>query len=298
MKAWIKRNSPATYSFLSSQKKNFKRFVGNRKIQFVTLPMGVYVAEKLAAKLPTHFDCVIGIPRNGLLFANIVASRLGLPLSTPTNFCRGEVWQSKKAFKTTEYKKVLLLEDSLSILSTQLTDNYLKLQTTFPSLQIDTASVFIEPNAIETVDYYGLAKYPPNIFEWNLLTACGVFGNLCTDLDGVLCKNGDPKQPYLIPKFPIQAIITARIENERLETEKWLANQGVKYGQLIMRPNLSVPNIDFKVKWLKQLNPFWFWESEHYEALKIHQKTGLPVLDVENMQILDSSWKIKNKEKT
>lgn len=296
-KVWLRRNFPHIYSFLRSLKLNSKRIVLDRQIQLVSLPMGVYVAEKLAMKLPQHYDCVIGVPRNGLLFANIIASKLGLPLSTPENFLRNEIWQSKKVEKPSFYNRVLLLEDSYALTSTQLTIVTQQIKRQFPNLEIETASVFINPDATGTVDYYGIIKQPHNIFEWNLLTACGVFGSLCMDLDGVLCKNSNPQQPYLIPKFPIQAIITARFENERLETEKWLVAQGLKYERLLMRSDNSVSNIDFKVQWLKKLKPFWFWESEHGEALTIHKKTKLPVLDVETMTILDSAWKIRSTKK-
>jgi uncharacterized HAD superfamily protein len=124
-------------------------------------------------------------------------------------------------------------------------------------------------------------------------------------MDGILCKDCPSEfseaddenyrqwlqyaEPYLLPSFTIDAIITARLEKYRPETEAWLKRHAVKYNELIML-NLkegearTPPNvIAHKVNALKKISPTWYWESSAYFAIKIHKKSKLPVLCMEKM---------------
>jgi hypoxanthine phosphoribosyltransferase len=72
------------------------------------------MAEEWCKILPNDFDCVIGIPRAGLIVADYVALNLGLPLSTPEDFLRGVSWQSKY-LPEKQFKKVLVVDDSVCV---------------------------------------------------------------------------------------------------------------------------------------------------------------------------------------
>lgn len=58
-------------------------------IEIITIRDAVTSTLKWAEIIPRDFDVIIGVPRSGLLFANVLASKLGLPLSTPDNYVRG-----------------------------------------------------------------------------------------------------------------------------------------------------------------------------------------------------------------
>ena len=62
--------------------------------------------------LPLDLDCIIGIPRAGLIVANQISLNLATSLSTPENFLRGEVWQSFSLNKIRDFKKVLVVDDA------------------------------------------------------------------------------------------------------------------------------------------------------------------------------------------
>lgn len=59
---------------------------------------------------------------------------------------------------------------------------------------------------------------------------------------------------YYWPEFDI-LIVTGRSESSRLDTEQWLRDHSIKYGELIMRPvNNREPDHKLKKKWAKEFN--------------------------------------------
>lgn len=256
------------------------------KINVVTMSEATGLTLKWIKQLSNDYDCIIGIPRSGLWVAGIIALKLGLPLSTPTSFMRGESWYTLH-LPLKKFKKILLVEDDV-LYGKQLLKHKRSLQAFNPDLKIETASLFATSNGSRLVDYYYQVRNPPLLYEWTLLTNMARIGKLAVDLDGVLCKE-DSSEPYLIPKFPIEAVITSRPETQRILTMDWLIRNNVSYKSLEM---LSTPErnlaifIDHKVEVLEKVRPFWFWESEPAQATAIHSKTHIPVLCTATMELL------------
>lgn len=259
-----------------------KKLTG-RAPKVVSFSEGFLFAADWAKKLPNSFDAIIGVPRNGLLIANVLASAMGKPLSTPDSFVRNEVWYSKDGVLPKKYRSVLLVEDAID-LGRALDKAEEQLHTYDKDLVIKRASLFVSSRAKDKVDYYYASlKGNSTFFEWNLLTATGaVFGKLAVDMDGVLCvdcpssvdkdeeayaKWIEDVEPFLIPAFYVDAVVTSRLEIYRPQTEKWLKDNGVKYGKLVM---LNLPDktqrtyskiIEHKVSSVCAIKPNWFWES-------------------------------------
>lgn len=69
---------------------------------------------KFAKQLTSlNFDCIIGLPRNGLIVASLIASYTGTPLSTPDDFKRGVVWRSR-SIEPKPISSVLLVDEIMS----------------------------------------------------------------------------------------------------------------------------------------------------------------------------------------
>lgn len=282
------------------------------KIRVVTMREATDLTLKWLTKLPNDYDCIIGVPRSGLWVAGTIALKLGLPLSTPTSFLRGESWYTLH-LPLREMRRVLLVEDDV-IYGKQILKYKHDLESLFPDLQVETASLFATTNGSKLVDYCFQVRNPPLIYEWTLLTNMAGIGKLAVDMDGVLCEecpilfpsqkyeslysNGDyPKwianaKPYLIPKFKLEAVVTSRLEKYRKETEDWLNKNGVQYEKLIML-NLNGEKertldsiIRHKVDAIKKLGLFWYWESNVLEAQAIFSKTRIPVLCTGTMELL------------
>lgn len=256
----------------------------------VGLDYGIFLAQKLAERVPSDIDCVIGIPRSGVIFASIIATKRGLPLATPDLFIRGEIWQTKARVKPEDMRKVLLVDDS--VFSGEQLDATIELLKGFnPELEILPAMLITSAMSSEKIGLYGikigdLAYYD---FEWNLAHAThNGWGPTATDLDGVICVEGRPDEPYIIPNFEIQAIVTSRPENERCSTERWLKEHNVRYGALIMlrgSKRLGDIAVNHKVGALKKLKPLWYWESDKREAMLISKRAKIPVLCFQDMKV-------------
>ena len=277
---WIREKHPAFFNRLLS----FTRKWEYQRIRVITIDSAVFITEKLCDEMPRDFDCVIGIPRAGLLFANIAAMKLGLPLSTPENFMRGEVWIGwNKLVARTQYKRILLFNDDVTD-GKELGAVYKQLKDYDSSLDIKIAVISVNPPLKEMVDYHKIETFTPTVFEWSFIHH-SIGRSLCTDMDGVLCKDEDHNTPYIIPRYQIDWILTGRSEAERPETESWLASHSVKYKQLIMLPLNEDDPIGYKIRVLRDLKPFWYWESSPDIARLIADRTGISVLCIADMKI-------------
>ncbi|MCW4009160.1 MAG: hypothetical protein NWF05_00880 [Candidatus Bathyarchaeota archaeon] len=179
---------------------------------------------------PERYDVIVGIPRSGMFVASYIATKLGVPLSTPDDFVRNEIWFTCVLKKPTDIHKILLVDDGVGRIDGQMKQNFYKIKTVFPTLEIKRASLYIYKNAVEAVDrYYDyLDDNHLNREEWNLLHR--KYGTLGVDMDGVLCHDWDPAryrtyetflqtaEPFMIPKFKIDFIITNRHKKYANET--------------------------------------------------------------------------------
>ncbi len=277
----------------------------NSSVKIVTFQDATTYILTWLKTLPNDYDLVIGIPRSGLWVASTIALKLGKPLSTPTAYVRGETWQSLHIQKR-DVHSVLLVEDDV-LYGKQILKAKQQLQQFQPSLKVTTASLFATSNGRKLVDYCYQIRNPPLLYEWTLLTNLASMGKLAVDMDGVLCEECPPNidnneatyidwlqnaKPYMIPQYPVEAVITSRLEKYREHTEAWLKKHGVQYKQLHM---LNVPSkrdrnletiIQHKATALKVVQPFWYWESNQIEAQAIKTKTHIPVLCTATLRLL------------
>jgi hypoxanthine phosphoribosyltransferase len=302
LKSWLSRNP---FLFRGAKKAKYY-FRQPKAYSFVTYEEGFALASQWAEHLPKDFDCIIGIPRNGLMIASVLASKMGKPLSTTDDFARGIVWYSKDVEKPTNYQKVLLVEDAVNE-GRSMQRDYDSLRKLCPDLIIKRASLFAKGNSTSWLDYYYLSQ-SLGPMEWNLLTSMSaIYGKVAVEMDGVLCQDcfindtQEPEkyvtwlssvEPLLLPAYPIEAIITSRIERYRPATELWLKLHNVKYNKLIMF-NAEQPEektfknvAHFKANNAINVGAKWFWESSFSIAKEIARLTQIPVYCVETHQVL------------
>lgn len=231
-----------------------------------------------------------------MFIASYISTKLCLPLTTPDCFIKGETWFTKEV-PSKEIKKALLVDDGVGRINGTMQANYDKLKEKFPTVKITKASLYVYKDCVSAVDlYYGfLEDHRLNREEWNLLHR--KHGILGTDMDGVLCHDWDPNryisyedflknaEPYMIPGFVIDYVITNRSVKYYNETKEWLEKYGVKYKVLIMS-NGKFDSVYFKSQTLLNYSCDWFWESNYSEALFINKAVGIAVLSFEGMKLL------------
>jgi uncharacterized HAD superfamily protein len=276
-------------------------------IRFVSLSQLVNWTDKWIQSFPQRYDLIVGIPRSGLLVANIIAQKMARPLTTPELFLKGHYWLSKSIKNEKPIESILLVDDSVSSGRTMSAYAESLLQQR-PSISLTRAALIVTKKSEKLVDFYYKIVSKPHVFEWNLMHYKRKKRKVACDMDGVLCENCPPgidkneelyvqwltkARPYLIPAFTIDAIVTNRLEKYRRETETWLLKHEVRYKELIM---WDIPSkrerkgryAENKIEVLSKIKPSVFWESNYRQAMQIWEATRIPTICIDKMILVST----------
>lgn len=259
--------------------------------------------------LPKDFDLIVGVPRSGMLPANLLALYLNKPFTDIDSFLNGHIYKAGargQFFDVKDYKKILVVDDSIASGSAMLEvkENLKHLAADF---SISFCAIYVIPGKEKMVDYYFEVVPLPRYFQWNVFNHT-TLEKACFDIDGVLCvdptedQNDDgPKYidfilnapPLFIPGAKIGTIVTSRLEKYRKETETWLEANKVKYNDLVM---IDLPNkearqkanshAEHKAKTYKSRPYVLFIESSLSQAIEINRIAKKPVLCTENFEMI------------
>ena len=260
-------------------------------------------------KIPDDVDLIVGVPRSGLLAANMISLQLNKPLTDLDNLLKNKLIGSgisKKKInwisKPDEARKILLVEDSSATgITFNQTLNRIKKSKFYD--KIIFLVVIVNSTTKDLPDMYFDVCESPRMFEWNFYHN-GNIVNSCFDIDGVLNRdpseeeNDDGKkyikfisrvQPRVVPTKEIGYLVTSRLEKYRPQTEKWLKKNGIKYKELIMmnvatkEERLKLGNhADFKAEHYSRLvDTNIFIESNEKQAKRINELSGKAVFCVD-----------------
>jgi uncharacterized HAD superfamily protein/adenine/guanine phosphoribosyltransferase-like PRPP-binding protein len=263
------------------------------------------------ALIPRDIDLVVGVPRSGLLAANLLSLALNVPMSDLDSFLDGREYTSgstkpvRRFTDQSRRRKILLLDDSISS-GKAMREARARIDRARVDADIVFAAVYgirdQHPEAdlvLEKVDL-------PRLFQWNFMHH-KILEQACVDIDGVLCL--DPSEdenddgaayleflknavPYHATTRKIGWLVTSRLEKYRPQTEAWLANAGIAYDNLIMldlaskqeRQKLGVHG-SFKAEFYRHCASPLFIESDVRQAEVIAAKSGKQVLCIETHQM-------------
>lgn len=265
--------------------------------------------------LPRDFDLIVGVPRSGMLPANLIALYLSKPFTDIHSFRNGHIYKSGERgqfIDVREFKKILIVDDSIASGSAMIKAKELVSEVS-ADFEISYCAVYVVPGKEKMVDYFFESVPLPRYFQWNILNHT-VLEKSCFDIDGVLCvdptddQNDDgPKyrdfilnaDPLYIPKAKIGVLVTSRLEKYRPETEEWMRKNNVKYDKLVM---LDLPDMKarqkannhgaHKANTYKNSAYSLFFESSLSQALEINRITGKPVFCTENFEMIFNSQSV------
>lgn len=262
--------------------------------------------------IPRDFDLIVGVPRSGMLPANLLALYLNKPYTDIHSFLNGHIYKAgarSQFFDISEFKNILVVDDSIAS-GSAMVEVKESLKHLDDKFNIKYCAIYVIPGKEKMVDYYFENVPLPRYFQWNILNHT-TLEKACFDIDGVLCADPLPEQnddgpkyidfilnapPLFIPGSKIGTIVTSRLEKYRKETETWLTNNNIKYNDLVM---LDLPNMearqrannhgDHKAKAYMAKPYVLFIESEYNQALEINRITKKPVLCTENFEMIFES---------
>jgi orotate phosphoribosyltransferase len=207
-------------------------------------------------RLPRDLDLIVGVPRSGLLAANLLALHMNLPMTDVEGLIEGRLMRSGSRTNGSgtrdlhdRPRSVLVVDDSICSGSAMRKVRQAISAASLPH-RIRYAAVFIsrEAEEREDADLFAEIVPVPRVFEWNLFHT-PLLQSMCVDIDGVLCHDptdsenddGDRYMAFLqnapplhLPTFEIGWLVTSRLEKYRSHTEAWLSRHGVRYRELIM----------------------------------------------------------------
>jgi orotate phosphoribosyltransferase len=209
--------------------------------------------------LPLDIEVVVGIPRSGLLVANLVAMYLNIPMTHVEGLISGKLLQSGARYSggsretfLCKPRSVLVVDDSVSY-GGQMAQTKAELAQAGLPHRIRYGAVYITPEARDGghVDHFCEVVPRPRVFEWNVMHHASMLKRACVEIDGVLARIPgrsidagkqrskrllEDAEPLWRPRFELGWIVTSRPEQYRTLTEEWLARHGVQYAGLLMMP--------------------------------------------------------------
>jgi uncharacterized HAD superfamily protein/hypoxanthine phosphoribosyltransferase len=279
-------------------------------------------------RLPYDIDLVVGVPRSGLLAANIIALQMNIPVMDLESFLIGRDAQVGRTVAPTmkvsthgNWKKVIIIDDSIAS-GESLKEVQAKVQSYDLSCEIIYGVIYGIRSFYDNVDIVFEVVENPRIFEWNMMRH-SIIRDACFDIDGVLCHDplltdnddGNKYMRFLLSArplykthIPVRHLVTSRLEKYRAQTEEWLRQHGIEYEKLWM---LDLPSAEerrrlnahatFKAKIYNETKALIFVESEDDQASDIARISNLPVLSIEGLRIIwpnDTSSKKKYRRRS
>lgn len=261
-----------------------------------------------AHRVPEDVDLIVGLPRSGLLAANLLALNLGLSLADFDGFLEGRKLASGRRVAGLQEQPVthaLVLDDTVAT-GAQMVKVRERLAAASLPCKVSVGAVYVMPETAHLVDLAFELLDGPRMFEWNLMGHY-LLPTSCIDIDGVLCLDPTAEQnddgegyrkflveapPLIRPRAELGWLVTSRLEKYRPETERWLAARGIRYRELIM---LDLPSKaerqrqrahgSFKAEVYSRTPASLFIESEDGQAREIARRSGKPVLCIETSRM-------------
>lgn len=264
-------------------------------------------------KFPHDADLIVGVPRSGMLPANLLALFLNKPFTDIDSFIEGRVYSSGERgefIKDAHSKKIIIMDDSFyKGGALNKVKNKIKQLKDSEKYDIYYGVVYTTSLGMQQLDFWcEVIDSDFRVFQWNLFHHKSIIGASCFDIDGVLCPDPpiDDDGPKYIdyiknapllyaPSTVIDTLVSCRLEKYRVITERWLAQHNIKYRKLIM---LDLKNKEERIKWCKHgeykaqvyrnSSNILFVESSLSEANIIKKLSGKDVFCIETFQMLNA----------
>lgn len=256
--------------------------------------------------VPADIDLIVGIPRSGLLAANMLALYLNKPITDLDGLIEGRMLSKGKRVVANfqgdiigSARKILIFDDCISR-GTEITKARKRIEEAGLADRAVFGCVFSFPENPHLADFV-MEKIPrPMCFQWSCMYTPEL-SHSCVDIDGILCHDCPKEQdddgagyleflenatPLFLPTHQVRWLVTSRLEKYREPTERWLAKHNVPYEELIMM-DAATPaersrngaHWKFKADFYKsQKSALLFIESCPRSALEISRLAGKPAL--------------------
>jgi orotate phosphoribosyltransferase len=200
-------------------------------------------------RLPRNIDVIVGVPRSGLLVANLLALHMNLPMTDVDGLIEGRLIgagprlnASRSTLLDSDALQVLIVDDSVWS-GNQMRKIRERIVAARLRHMIFYGAVYVTPNATDLVDYYHEKVALPRAFEWNVLhhpslaaSGMAVEGVLwpaeLEQLDSAEALH--ELRPVFAPTQRIGWLVATQPEHLRMPIQEWLDRHRIFYGELVL----------------------------------------------------------------
>ncbi len=250
-----------------------------------------------------HIDCVVAIPRSGLVPATLVSLYRNVELFTsPAMFAAGRAVHGTTRRPRRDRsggagRRVLVVDDSCNT-GSSLRDAVAAVRCGDPTADVTTMVVYATSRSADLVDHWCEIVDQPRVFEWNLLHH-PKSRSIGFDLDGIFCPDPPDRastddatlEEYyrtapmrVAPTYRLGAVISSRSTRFEGVTRDWLEEHDVEYDDLILFPGTGAArralglHAAHKARHYTASGLDLFVESDPSQAYEIQRLTGRPVI--------------------
>jgi hypothetical protein len=254
-------------------------------VRFVTNADLVKDSLTILKKIPPNISGVAGIPRSGMMPASVLATSLHVPLYTLTHKGLNQIgcgWRLSDSVHKDREGPMLVVDD------TSMYGGALRMARDFWSKygegkEAIFSAVYSSPSKYHKhgpmPDVWAVDLDDPHLLEWCFFN-CGYARKTAFDFDGILTVEGTDKPLYKPVKYPVELIVTGRLEKQREYSEKWLARHGINVKKMVMwrgtkeeRDESPEKIAEFKAEEFAKSGLRFFVESEPIQAAHIAKLT-------------------------
>ena len=155
-------------------------------ITFVSIARMNRDIANLAARVPPDVDVIVGIPRDGLLIATLLALRLDVALADISGFCEGRLlsdsWREPRTYSSC--RSALVIDDvtKTGLSMSEARDRVIDAGITIPVRY--TVLYCTDGDPVESLDIAPVKLGSPRCYEWRLTSHN--LSMYAMDMDGVL----------------------------------------------------------------------------------------------------------------
>lgn len=242
-------------------------------------------------ELPRDLDLVVGVPRSGMLVANLLALHLNLPFTDLEGFLEGRlIGTGRRKLRDRAdvgTRKALVVDDSVAS-GREMRRVRARVSEAGLEDEVLFAAAFVRPEGTDLVDFAFEILPGKRCFEWNIMHHPWL-NYCCVALEEVLSACPPPgsgggrfppeSKALHLPAVEIGHVFSFHPESERPAVAAWLAKHGVRHGELVMagRPEDALRTL---TRAYRDSRARLLIVGDHASAAAISQRAGLPVLSL------------------
>ncbi len=259
-------------------------------------------------KFPSDFNIVAGVPRSGLLPANLIALYLNLPLTDIEGLKNDRLINSghrklRSSIHNSSKNKVLVVDDCIGR-GTQIRILKENLSHLTDKFDISYMVPYVTPGMENLVDIWLERLALRRIFQWNILHS-HLIEKSCVDIkiltnsqskslsnEEFLSHISDNKPPNTTPTYTIGHLITNIPDKYHAKVATWLGNHDIKFDKLITNRAPGEENstkndyIRFKSNYYVNSGAYLSFEWDLESATRLSKLSGKPVFCLSNWQLI------------